>query len=75
MPNALEITFAQTCGRSSEEEEFDGAWMALGYFLGGYVPPGTPKALVYFLGGYVPPGNPDWYPVLKKISPKIDTPF
>ena len=92
MPNALEITFAQTCGRSSEEEEFDGAWMgivfvltvrivskarggALGYFLGGYLPPGTPKALGYFLGGYVLPGTPNWYPVLKKISPKIDTPF
>ena len=97
MPNALEITFAQTCGRSSEEEEFDGAWMgivfvltvrivlkargggggfgALGYFLGGYVPPGTPKALGYFLGGYVLPRTPNWYPVLKKISPKIDTPF
>ena len=31
--------------------------------------------LGYFLGGYVPPGNPNWHPVLKKISPKIDTPF
>ena len=29
----------------------------------------------YFLGGYVPPGTPNWHPVLKKISPKIDTPF
>ena len=29
----------------------------------------------YFLGGYVPPGTPNWPPVLKKISPKIDTPF
>ena len=48
---------------------------ALGYFLGGYVSPGTPKALGYFLGGYVPPGTPNWYPVLKKISPKVDTPF
>ena len=28
-----------------------------------------------FLGGYVPPGTPNWHPVLKKISPKIDTPF
>ena len=28
-----------------------------------------------FLGGYVPPGTPNWQPVLKKISPKIDTPF
>ena len=32
-------------------------------------------ALEYFLGGYVPPGTPNWHPVLKKISPKIDTPF
>ena len=30
---------------------------------------------LYFLGGYVPPGTPNWYPVLEKISPKIDTPF
>ena len=32
-------------------------------------------ALGCFLGGYVPPGTPNWYPVLEKISPKIDTPF
>ena len=32
-------------------------------------------ALGYFLGGYVPPGTPDWHPVLKKNFPKIDTPF
>ena len=32
-------------------------------------------ALGYFLGGYVPPGTPDWHPVLKKNSPKIDTLF
>ena len=32
-------------------------------------------ALGYFLGGYVPPGTPEWHPVLEKISPKIDTPF
>ena len=32
-------------------------------------------ALGYFLGGYVPPGTPNWYPVLEKISPKIDTLF
>ena len=32
-------------------------------------------ALGYFLGGYVPPGSPNWHPVLEKISPKIDTPF
>ena len=31
--------------------------------------------LGYFLGGYVPPGTPDWHPVLKKNFPKIDTPF
>ena len=42
--------------------------------------PGKPDrtpggALGYFLGGYVPPGTPNWYPVLEKISPKIDTPF
>ena len=32
-------------------------------------------ALGYFLGGYVPPGIPNWHPVLEKNSPKIDTPF
>ena len=32
-------------------------------------------ALGHFLGGYVPPGTPNWHPILKKISPKIDTPF
>ena len=31
--------------------------------------------LGYFLGGYVPPRTPNWHTVLKKISPKIDTPF
>ena len=31
--------------------------------------------LGYFLGGYVPPGTPNWHPVLQKISPKIDTPY
>ena len=37
--------------------------------------PGGGGALGYFLGGYVPPGTPNWHPVLKKIFPKIDTPF
>ena len=32
-------------------------------------------ALGYFLDGYVPPGTPNWHPVLEKISPKIDTPL
>ena len=32
-------------------------------------------ALGYFLGEYVPPGTPNWHPVLEIISPKIDTPF
>ena len=32
-------------------------------------------ALGYFLGGYVPPGTPNWHPILEKISPKTDTPF
>ena len=27
-------------------------------------------ALGYFLGGYVPPGTPNWHPVLEKIFPK-----
>ena len=40
-----------------------------GFCLGGE------GALGYFLGGYVPPGTPNWHPILKKISPKIDTPF
>ena len=41
-------------------------------------------ALGYFLGGYVPPGTPNWHPVLEigqffiprsRIRPKTDTPF
>ena len=32
-------------------------------------------ALRYFLGGYVAPGAPKWHLVLKRISPKIDTPI
>ena len=32
-------------------------------------------ALGYLLGGYVPPRTPNWHPVLEKISPKTDTPF
>ena len=32
-------------------------------------------ALGYFLGEYVPPGTPNCHPVLEKSSPKIDTPF
>ena len=32
-------------------------------------------ALGCFLGRYVPPGTPNWHPVLKKLSPKTDTPF
>ena len=32
-------------------------------------------AFGYFLGGYVPPGTPIWHAVLKKIFPKIDTQF
>ena len=37
--------------------------------------PGGGGALGYFLGGYMPPGTPNWHPVQKKNSPKIDTPF
>ena len=37
--------------------------------------PAPGGALGYFLGGYVLPGTPNWHPVLKTISPKIDTPF
>ena len=37
--------------------------------------PGGGGALGYFLSGYVPPGTPNWHPVLRKISSKIDTPF
>ena len=35
------------------------------------VPGGGGGALGYFLGGYMPPGTPNWHPVLKKISPKL----
>ena len=50
-------TRAKEAGESDDESSFPGG--AIGYFLGGYVPPGTPN----------------WHPVLKKISPKIDTLF
>ena len=33
------------------------------------------ESWVFLLGGYVPPGTTNWHPVLKKNSPKIDTPF
>ena len=60
------------------------------------VSPGGGGALGYFLGGYVPPGTPNWHPVLEKkiflerginfrggqffiprsrIRPKTNTPF
>ena len=42
-----------------------------GYIRGG----GLGGALGYFLGGYVPPRTLNWHPVLKKISRRIDTPF
>ena len=45
----------------------------LGYTVCEAADPGG--ALGYFLGGYVPPRTPNWHPVLKKKSPKIDTPF
>ena len=32
-------------------------------------------ALRYFLGGYLAPGALNWHPVLKKISPTIDSPI
>ena len=32
-------------------------------------------ALGYFLGGYVPPGTPNWHPVLKKFPLKLTAPF
>ena len=34
-------------------------------------PGGGEGALGYFLGGYVPPGTPNWHPVLKKIPLKL----
>ena len=36
---------------------------------------GEGAALGYFWGGYVPPGTPNWHPILEEISPKIDTLF
>ena len=33
--------------------------------------PGGGGTLRYFLGGYVPPGTPNWHPVLKKIPLKL----
>ena len=36
-----------------------------------FVPGGGGGAHGYFLGGYVPPGTPNWHPVLKKIPVKL----
>ena len=53
-------------------------WLYMSRYLqsskpgGGWVGGG---ALEYFLGRYVPPGTLNWHPVLKTISPKIDTLF
>ena len=47
-------------------------WYPLPNLRSSRVPGG---ALGHFLGGYVPPGTPNWHPVVEKISPKIDTPF
>ena len=33
--------------------------------------PGSREALGYFLGGYVPPGTPNWHPFLKKLPLKL----
>ena len=33
--------------------------------------PGAGRALGYFLGGYMPPGTPNWHSVLKKIPLKL----
>ena len=38
-------------------------------------PGGGGGALGYLLGGHVPPGTSKLAPRSKKISPKIDTPF
>ena len=51
-------------------DEKSSAWKRLFYCL---TSPGG--ALGYFLRGYVLPGTPNWHPVLEIISPKIDTPF
>ena len=56
-----------TCSQL-EDVTHDKGGGALGYFLGGYVPPGT-RSL------WAPAGTPNWHSVLKKVSPKTDTPF
>ena len=63
----MQSSFEEMSGGSSETENST---------QGGDTPwGGGGGALGYFLGGYVPPRTPNWHPVLKKISPKIDTPF
>ena len=48
------------------------------------IPGGGGGALGYFLGGYVPPGTPNWHPILKmgqffishsRIRPETDIPL
>ena len=34
-----------------------------------YIARGGGGALGYFLDGHLPPGTPNWHPVLKTISP------
>ena len=49
----------ETIGNGERKISVSGIW---------YMPGG---ALGYFLGGYVLPGTPDWHPILKKIPLKL----
>ena len=50
----------KTCAHTNPASQID--------TRGGPLTPGG-GGLGYFLGGYVPPGTPNWHPVLKKNSP------
>ena len=70
------VQFSKLCAFLSDRKHLDDGKLNRVSTPGG--------ALGYFLGGYVPPGTPNWHPVLEmgqffiprsRIRPKTDTPF
>ena len=57
--------------QKSRDKVWSGSWFASSSPRGGR----GGGALGYFLGGYVPPGTPNWHPVLKKFPLKVISSF
>ena len=74
-PTSTMVPFFCPQGGRSERGSLTGHLLCTFPIHRGLVPRGGGGALGYFFGGYVPPGTPNWHPVQKKTSPKIDTPF